>query len=115
VTADEAVRVIKSGDRVYIHPGCSFPEVLVDAMARRKDELYDVEVCHLLGVGNVAYAKRGNGRSFQAQCIFYRNQCKKMKLREGRADFTPIFLSEIPVANQVKKSRYCFDSGISAR
>ncbi len=95
VTADEAVRVIKSGDRVYIHPGCSFPEVLVDAMARRKDELYDVEVCHLLGVGNVAYAKPEMAGHFRHNAYFIGTNVRN-EVKEGRADFTPIFLSEIP-------------------
>ncbi len=95
VTADEAVRVIKSGDRVYIHPGCAFPEVLVDAMARRKDELYDVEVCHLLGVGNVAYAKPEMAGHFRHNAYFI-GQNVRNEVKEGRADFTPVFLSEVP-------------------
>lgn len=95
VSADEAVRVIKSGDRVYIHPGCAFPEVLVDAMARRKDELYDVEVCHLLGVGKVAYANPDMAGHFRHNAYFI-GQNVRNEVKEGRADFTPVFLSEIP-------------------
>ncbi len=95
VTADEAVRIIKSGDRVYIHPGCAFPEILVDAMARRKDELYDVEVCHLLGIGNVAYAKPEMEGHFRHNAYFI-GQNVRNEVKEGRADFTPIFLSEVP-------------------
>ncbi len=95
VTADEAVRIIKSGDRVYIHPGCAFPEILVDAMARRKNELYDVEVCHLLGVGNVAYAKPEMQGHFRHNAYFI-GQNVRNEVKEGRADFTPIFLSEVP-------------------
>jgi 4-hydroxybutyrate CoA-transferase len=95
VTADEAVRVIRSGDRVYIHPGCAFPELLVDAMSRRKDELYDVEVCHLLGVGNVSYTKPEMAGHFRHNAYFIGQNVRK-DVKEGRADFTPIFLSEIP-------------------
>ena len=51
VTPAEAVSVIQSGDRVYIHPGCAVPQVLVEAMVARYEELHDVDVCHLLGVG----------------------------------------------------------------
>ena len=50
-TAEEAVRVIESGQRVYVHPGCAMPEVLVDAMSARYRDLEDVEVLHLLTVG----------------------------------------------------------------
>jgi acetyl-CoA hydrolase len=95
VTADEAVRVIRSGNRVYIHPGCAFPEVLVDAMARRKDELYNVEVCHLLGVGEHAYTQPGMEGHFRHNAYFIGNNARNA-IKEGRADFTPIFLSEIP-------------------
>lgn len=95
LTADEAVRVIKSHDRVYIHPGCAFPEVLVDAMARRKDELYDVEVCHLLGVGNVPYAGPEMVGHFRHNAYFIGHNVRNEVL-EGRADFTPIFLAEVP-------------------
>ena len=50
----KAESVIRSGDRVYIHPGCAVPQILVDAMVARYEELYDVEVCHLLGVGEAS-------------------------------------------------------------
>jgi acetyl-CoA hydrolase len=95
VTADEAVRIIKSGQRVYIHPGCAFPEVIVDAMARRKDELYDVEVSHLLGVGNIAYAKPEMVGHFRHNAFFIGGNVRN-EVKEGRADFTPIFLHEVP-------------------
>lgn len=95
VTADEAVEIIKSGDRVYIHPGCAYPEILVDAMARRKDELYDVEVCHLLVAGDVAYIKPEMENHFRHNAFFIGNNARNA-VREGKADFTPIFLSEVP-------------------
>jgi acyl-CoA hydrolase len=56
-TAEEAVRVISSGQRVYVHPGCAVPEILVNAMCDRKNELVDVEVIHLLTVGHTRYPK----------------------------------------------------------
>jgi 4-hydroxybutyrate CoA-transferase len=95
VSADEAVKVIKSGDIVYIHPGCAFPELLVDAMAKRKDELYDVEVCHLMGVGEAAYTKPEMIGHFRHNAFFIGTNARKA-VKEGRADFTPIFLSEVP-------------------
>ena len=51
-TADEAVKVIRSGDHVWIHAGCNNPEELVRAMVGRADELRDVEVTHLLTFGS---------------------------------------------------------------
>jgi acyl-CoA hydrolase len=95
VSADEAVKVIKSGDVVYIHPGCAFPEILVDAMTRRKDELFNVEVYHILGVGNISYTKPGMEGHFRHNALFIGQNVRK-DVTEGRADFTPIFLHEIP-------------------
>ena len=52
-SADEAVQVIKSGDGVYIQPGCAVPFELIRAMVRRKDELRDVKIYHILAVGKL--------------------------------------------------------------
>jgi 4-hydroxybutyrate CoA-transferase len=95
VTAAEAVSVIQSGDRVYIHPGCAVPQVLVDAMVERYEELQDVEVCHLLGVGEAAYVRPEMTGHFRHNAFFIGKNVRKA-VNEGRADFTPIFLSEIP-------------------
>jgi len=95
VSAEEAVSVIKSNDRVYIHPGCAFPEVLVEAMVERKDELYNVEVCHLMSVGEAGYTRPEMAGHFRHNAFFIGNNARSA-IREGRADFTPIFLSELP-------------------
>ncbi len=95
VKANEAVSVIRSGDRVYIHPGCAVPQVLVDAMVARYQELHDVEVCHLLGVGEAAYVRPEMEGHFRHNAFFIGKNVRKA-VCEGRADFTPIFLSEIP-------------------
>ena len=50
-SARDAVRVVRSGDRVWIHPGCCNPEPLVRALVARADELRDVELVHLLTIG----------------------------------------------------------------
>jgi acetyl-CoA hydrolase len=95
VTADEAVSVIRSGDRVYIHPGCAVPQQLVDAMVARYEELFDVEVCHLLGVSEAAYVRPEMQGHFRHNAFFIGKNVRRA-VCEGRADFTPIFLSEIP-------------------
>jgi 4-hydroxybutyrate CoA-transferase len=104
VTAEEAVSVIRSGDRVYIHPGCAVPQVLVDAMVARYQELHDVEVCHLLGVGEAAYVRPEMEGHFRHNAFFVGKNVRKA-VCEGRADFTPIFLSEIPALIQSKHFR----------
>ncbi|HTY58341.1 MAG TPA: acetyl-CoA hydrolase/transferase C-terminal domain-containing protein [Bacteroidota bacterium] len=95
VAPAEAVAVIHSGDRVYIHPGCAVPQVLVGAMVDRYEELRDVEVCHLLGVGEAAYVRPEMKGHFRHNAFFIGKNVRKA-VCDGRADFTPIFLSEIP-------------------
>jgi acetyl-CoA hydrolase len=104
VTAEEAVSVIRSGDRVYIHPGCAVPQVLVDAMVARYQELHDVEVCHLLGVSEAAYVRPEMEGHFRHNAFFIGKNVRQA-VCEGRADFTPIFLSEIPALIQSKHFR----------
>lgn len=95
VSPADAVSVIQSGDRVYIHPGCAVPQVLVDAMVERYADLHDVEVCHLLGVGEAAYVRPAMAGHFRHNAFFIGKNVRAA-VNEGRADFTPIFLSEIP-------------------
>jgi acetyl-CoA hydrolase len=91
----EAVKLISSGQRVYVHPGCAVPEVLVNAMSERYLELEDVEVIHLLTVGKAAYSVPEMEGHFRHNAVFIGANVRKA-VNEGRADFTPIFLSEIP-------------------
>jgi len=96
VTADEAVKVIKSGDKVLIHSNCAFPITLIDAMVRRKDELEDVELMHALSVGELPYLKPGMEKHFRHNSFFMGGEARKA-VGAGRADFTPIFLYEFPL------------------
>jgi acetyl-CoA hydrolase len=93
-TAEEAVKAIKSGDCVYIHPGCAEPETLVKAMVARAPELNDVRVIHILTSGNADYVRpemRGRFRHI----AFFAGSNVRGAINQGRADFIPIFLSEI--------------------
>ncbi|MDK9698825.1 MAG: 4-hydroxybutyrate CoA-transferase [bacterium] len=94
-TAEEAVQLIKSGNRVYLHPGCAVPEVLVNAMVARKDELFDVEVVHILNMGQARYAAPEMEGHFRHNALFIGTNVRQA-VNEGRADWTPVFLSEIP-------------------
>ena len=64
VSSDEAVKHIKSGDSVIVHPGCAVPSELVRAMVRRKDELKDVTIYHILIVGEPTLLTAWNGKTF---------------------------------------------------
>jgi len=93
-TVEEAVKVIKSGDRVYIHPGCCTPEYLVEAMVARKNELRDVEVCHILTQGKAGYTEPGCESHFRHRSFFTGANAREA-VNEGRADQTHVFLHEI--------------------
>ncbi len=93
-SAEEAVRAIKSGNRVYVHPGCAVPEVLVDAMCARYRELEEVEVIHLLTVGECKYSRPEMEGYFRHNALFIGKNVRSA-VNDGRADFTPIFLSEV--------------------
>ncbi len=95
-TPQEAVKVIKSGMRVYVHPGCATPEVLLNAMCENSDHLSNVEVIHILTFGISPYSSdpKMEGR-FRHNALFIGGNVRKA-VNEGRADFTPVFLYEIP-------------------
>lgn len=95
VSAEEAVKVIRSGDRVWIHPGCAQPGVLVKALVDRYEELEDVEIVHLLTLGEADYVKPEMRGHFRHNALFTGKNVREA-INNGRADFTPIFLSEIP-------------------
>ena len=94
-TAEEAVRSIRSGDRVWIHPGCNTPKQLVDAMVARAGELENVEVVHLLTLAEAPYADRGMEGHFRHRAMFTGGNVRDA-VNEGRADFVPIHLHEVP-------------------
>ncbi len=93
-SADEALAVVKSGDRVYIHQGCGEPEVLVEALVRRGDELHDVEVVHLATMGNADYSKPEFEGHFRVNTFFVGANVRQA-VQEGRGDYIPVFLSEV--------------------
>jgi 4-hydroxybutyrate CoA-transferase len=93
-TADEALAVLKSGDRVYIHQGCSQPEALLAAMVSRAPDVRDVEVIHLATMGTAEYTKPEFEENFRHAAFFIGGNVRRA-VQEGRADYIPIFLSEI--------------------
>ena len=94
VTADAALSVLQSGQRVYIHNGCSEPVDLVHALTRRGPELRDVEVLHMATMGIAPYAAPEFEGHFRHNGLFLAANVRQA-VQEGRADYTPIFLSEI--------------------
>src|SRR5688572_4194083 len=94
-SASDAVKVIKSGERVYIGGGCGEPLELVRRLVERAPELRDVEIVHVLTAGEAAYAATGMEESFRVNNLFIGSNVREA-VQAGRADFTPVFLHEIP-------------------
>ncbi len=94
-SAHDAMNLIRSGQRVYVHPGCAVPEVLVNAMCDRAYTLEDIEVIHLLTVGTTRYSLPEMEGHIRHNALFIGKNVRQA-VNEGRADFTPVFLSEIP-------------------
>jgi acyl-CoA hydrolase len=95
VSAEEALKVVQSGQRVYIGGGCGQPLVLSQALVLRAPELRDVEIIHVLTAGHAEYAEPQYAQSFQVNSLFIGANVRSA-VRQGRADFTPVFLHQIP-------------------
>jgi acyl-CoA hydrolase len=94
-SAEEAVKIIKSNDRVFIHSAAATPTVLVEAMAKRHHELKNVEIVSIHTEGPVPYAKEEYADSFKINCFFVGKNIRPY-VQSGRANYIPIFLAEIP-------------------
>jgi len=95
VSAEEAVAVVKSGDRVFVHSVAAAPRRLLAALTARADELRVVEVVQLHTEGEAPYAAPSMARSFRVNALFIGPNVRQA-VQEGRADYMPVFLSEVP-------------------
>ena len=96
-TAEEAVQAIKSGDRVFLTGNCSVPQKLLKALVNRarNDEIYNVEIVQVLTIGDAEYVEPGMEEHIRVNTLFISDNVREA-VNEGRADFTPVFLSEVP-------------------
>lgn len=94
-SAAEAVQIIKSNDRVFIHSAAATPQKLVNAMSNRHHELRHVEIVSIHTEGEVPYAKEEYKASFTINCFFVGSNMRP-HVQSGRANYIPIFLGEIP-------------------
>jgi acyl-CoA hydrolase len=95
VSPAEALEVVRSGDRVYVHCAAATPSVLLDALVARAADLHDVTVVHLHTEGpgpHLAPAMEGH---FRHRALFVGPNAR-VAVNEGRADYVPVFLSDIP-------------------
>ncbi|MBK7562306.1 MAG: acetyl-CoA hydrolase/transferase family protein [Chitinophagaceae bacterium] len=94
-TAEEALSVIKSGDRVFVHGSAQTPHYLLRELAKMAPGLRNVELTFITVQGEIEVEKPQYVDSFHINCMFVSESIRKA-VNEGRADFIPVFLSDIP-------------------
>ena len=94
MSAAQALEAVQSGARVWIQSGCGTPSVLVDALVGRAPAVRDVEIVHMMTLGSADYTKPEYAGRFRHRGLFLGTNVREA-IAEGRADYTPIFLSEI--------------------
>lgn len=95
MSAADAVKMIKSGNRVVTGHACSEPLELVKAMVENKDQYKDVEIVHMVAMGKGEYTKPGMEAHFRHNALFVGGSTRNA-INEARADFTPCFFGEVP-------------------
>jgi 4-hydroxybutyrate CoA-transferase len=95
-TAEEAVKAVQSGNRVFLTGNCSVPRMILSALVARAQELEGVEICHALTIGASDYVAPEMEGHLRANALFIGPNVRKA-VQEGRADFTPVLLSEFPL------------------
>ena len=94
MSASQALKSVRSGDRVWIQPSCGTPKPLIDALVARSSEVIDVEIVHMKTLGDAEYTKPEFEGHFRHRGLFLGENVREA-VAAGRADYTPIFLSEI--------------------
>jgi len=95
MTGEEAVRIIHSGQRVFVHGGAATPHYLLQCLMDRHMELNDVELVSISTQGSGAFSDEKYKNAFYLNSLFVSANMRKA-VQEGRGDYVPVFLSEIP-------------------
>ena len=95
ISAEDAVKVVKSNDRIYVQAAAAAPSVLTNALTERASELRNVELCHLHTEGPANYANPELSDSFHVNSFFIGKNVRHT-LAAGNGSYTPVFLSELP-------------------
>jgi acyl-CoA hydrolase len=94
-SAEEALRMIQSGDRVFVHGGAATPQYLLKKLAERSSDLYNVEIVSISLQGEALIAQKKYRENFRINSLFVSQNIREA-VNDGRGDYVPIFLSEIP-------------------
>jgi acyl-CoA hydrolase/L-amino acid N-acyltransferase YncA len=104
VDTQQAISKLRSGRRILIGSGAAEPLRLVDALVAHGRDLRDVEIVHILTLGPAPYVRPEFQHRFRHTAFFIGANVREA-VQEGRADFTPVFLSEIPALFRSRRVR----------
>lgn len=93
-SAENAVSLVRSGDRVWVQQGSGAPATLLAALAARAPDLRDVEVCHMLTLGPLGHLRPGLAGHLRHNALFIGENARP-SVAAGRADYTPVALGDI--------------------
>ncbi len=93
-SGEDVVACIRDGDSVFLHGACATPAVIIEELVRRSD-LSGVRLYHMHTAGPAPFAAKGMEQSFCSVSLFTGAPLREA-IAEGRADYVPIFLSDIP-------------------
>lgn len=96
VTAEKAVEAVKSGDKIFLTGNVSVPEVVLAALVARAPELENVEINQALTIGSADYVSPEMNGHLRVNTMFISHNTREA-VQAGRADFTPVLLSEFPL------------------
>ncbi|MDX1270640.1 acetyl-CoA hydrolase/transferase C-terminal domain-containing protein [Bizionia paragorgiae] len=96
VSAEDAVKVIKSNSKIYIQAAAAAPRLLIEALTNRHEELRNVQICQLHTEGEAPYANPELRDSFHVNSFFIGKNVRHT-LKAGNGSYTPVFLSEVPL------------------
>lgn len=95
ITGEEALKAVKSRDRVFVHGGAATPHYLLRKLVERADELYDIEITSISQQGEAVFNDEKYKGIFRLNSLFVSANVRDM-VNDGRGDYIPVFLSEIP-------------------
>ncbi|MCB7305732.1 acetyl-CoA hydrolase/transferase family protein [Bariatricus massiliensis] len=95
MSAEDAIKLIHSGDRVVIGHAVGVPLAITDVLAAHKDDYENVEIVQMVSMGNAKFAEPEMQGHFRVNSLFV-GAFTKLAVKEGRADFTPCSFSEVP-------------------
>ena len=101
VDPQKALAGVRRGSRVFVGSGCAEPVLLVTALGERED-VADVEVLHIMTIGEAPYARAAKAGRFRHNAFFIGSNVREA-VASGDADYTPVFLSEIPALFRTRK------------